>query len=47
MFQWVSASLAIALFLETIVFYFGHHQIDDEIYILEQEDMSEVPMAEK
>ncbi|CAK7227198.1 peptide transporter ptr2 [Sporothrix curviconia] len=33
---WVWAGPAMALFAQTAVFYYRHHQLDDEIYMLEQ-----------
>ncbi|KAH0524504.1 hypothetical protein TsFJ059_007006 [Trichoderma semiorbis] len=34
---WVWAGPAIALFVQTIVFWLRHHKLDDDIYMLEQE----------
>ncbi|RFU73016.1 hypothetical protein TARUN_9238, partial [Trichoderma arundinaceum] len=40
---WVWAGPAIALFAQTIIFWFRHHKLDDDIYILEEI----IPMQEE
>ncbi|OAA55248.1 Oligopeptide transporter [Niveomyces insectorum RCEF 264] len=42
---WVWAGPAIALFAQTAVFYLRHHGIDNEVYILDQENVSQAPLT--